>query len=308
LQTTPTARKFFFSRFQNRYQYFLTAPVDGIEKVTAVAIVVLADTYNVIRFRKLLESLLNEYLNSKSCNGVLRPFLMSHAASITNKPTAAQQSEAKLALIAPVHLLIEQLGLDSIAIWSAVLTRHQVVFYHPDPEVLSDFVRAAGCFGGWHRQSWTLLRPVCTDSAAELADLKSIPGGFIAGFVQNTTNVQNIADVFIDLTRNTVVISDKAKVGISLSKYHKSVADSFVQALETVKAHNASADADNQQDPAQVILKQVMLKTKELLDQVAACKGEDGTVTRESIRSKEIPQSIENFVLAVAQAEEFGRK
>jgi len=166
LHTASTLGTAFCSRFQAHWQYFLSAPVavKG-SKVVSVSIVLLADQYNVPKYEALLALLLKQYLSSPALSmvPVQQTFLSAYAAgkvAVDGEKWADAGFDARLSLIAPLHVLVEALGVEAVMLWVAVLCKQRVIVHHTKHDELALLVRAVPALGGWHRQRWSHLRPV----------------------------------------------------------------------------------------------------------------------------------------------------
>ncbi len=284
--------KFLTSRLGNTWQYFLSSSISQPgSSVTAVSLVVLTDVYNPPKFKALANVFLNAYKSDLRNASVVQPYLLAFA---TDKWTN-QTFDPRAAVIAPANKVIELLGVDVVAIWTAVLTKQRIVVHHPDPEFLAECVRSIPCIGAWHRQTWACIRPVCTPTALELADLKS-QGFYVAGFPsQAAEGMSDLWDLYVDLNARSVTINDKSKHHFTMSKYHKQMGEAFVKSIDT-----SSAEGKAPADPAQAAIKVIMMKTKELLDQLNQVKAAQGG----QITSAEaFPQSLADFFMDVANAE-----
>ena len=146
--------EFFVSKYQNTWQYFLSAPVDRqdpAKKVVSASIILLAEDLNVAKYNALLVLLLQHYLQSYSSVPVLQSYLSAYAAGKAAGPAQGETAplkwvdssfDARLSLIAPVHKLIDLVGIEAVLIWVAVLTKKRIVVYHPNAAVVSQLTRA----------------------------------------------------------------------------------------------------------------------------------------------------------------------
>jgi hypothetical protein len=301
LKNESIQSNFLISKLDTQWQYMLNAPiVEEGSKLTGVCVCILSDAYNPIKFNDLCTLLLKEYLTTKTSIPALQAYLNVYSkgkASCGDNGAFDDASyDPRRALIAPVHELLLAYGIEAIVIWVAVLSKKRIFVYHDKASDVIAAVRSILLLGGWHRQNFSVLRPLCTTSDTEMQDIGALPH-VVAGFTNpDVQSMTNNYDLFLDIPNKSFIIPDHAKKDFVMTKFHKQASESFLK----------SAEGKNDQ----AVIKAVAVKTKELIDQLTALKGEypDGKYIKfADIQNwtKELPPNMVNdtFLYNVAAAE-----
>jgi len=207
----------------------------------------------------------------------------------------AEHDNRRAFLASSIKHIIKLFGEDIILLWVALLTKKRVIVYADNLSVLLNVIRGLPLLV-WHRQNWNLLRPYVTFSKNEVADLVA-SGVFVAGFTDTAIRAQeSIYDIYVDVNSRSVYIPNHAKDEFVLSSYHQDLQNFLV----------ASAEDDGTTD--QTIIKNLSLKTKDLLTKLESLKVEDSTdhklyITMEGLQQHKIPAGMDRFLYAVASAE-----
>jgi len=292
-----------YSKFKDNWIYSLVAPIDSAKnpKVTSIGLCVLSEIFNPAKYQSLLEIFVKMYMEKNSpipiLEGYLSVFTRRKIESSSGNFIDADFDNRR-AFIAPIKELFELFGVESIVIWVAILLKKRIFVYCDKLSDLLALVRAFPLLGGWHRQNFDMLRPFMGLTATEITDLQTT-GVYVAGFTDsNCVNYKELYDLFIDISGQTCVIADHAKADFVLGKFHKDLAEGFL------------ACAQNNND--QVLIKEVALKTKELISnlQNLKTKQDDGQtyITLEHLSSQKLPPNMDKFFYNVAIAEGMGKK
>jgi len=162
--------------------------------------------------------------------------------------------------------LVQQLGQESIYLWSAVFCKKRIVMYSASTEKLIHAVRSVPLLT-WHRNStWQLLRPLVNlESTVELADLKT-SGPYIAGFTDSMVrNREELFEIFVDLDAATFTIAEHAQSDFMLCSVHKDVAKYLTEASST------GSPEDHQE-----MIKGLCVKTKNVVSKLESLKQDHG--------------------------------
>jgi hypothetical protein len=298
----PVTRTFRFSRFANVWHYILNMPLgeSGRTKVSAVTMVVLAKAYNPEKYEALLELFVKMYTASNSPLPVMQAYLsVFSSGKVATKVGEFDDSQfnSRRALISPVKSLIDIFGVEVVVIWVAMLLKKRVFVYCENLDQLLPLVRSFPLVGTWHRQDWDVLRPYCTLSDAEMAELTA-SGVYVAGFLDAACkDKKDMWDLHVDVPAKAFTIAEHAKNDFLLGRFHQQTGQEFAKS------------ADGQQD--QAIIKAIAVKTKELLTNIQSLRSEhdDGTyVTLEELSEKKLPPNMDKFLYNVARVEGFAKK
>lgn len=113
-----------------------------------------------------------------------------------------------------------------------MLLRKRIFVYSPKVSDLMSLIRVFPLLGAWHRQDFSILRPLVRLSEYELQDLSSA-GVYVAGFTDSAAvNKQDMYDVYIDVPARTFTYAEQAK---SKWQLHDAVVCVCVQRLEVLK-------------------------------------------------------------------------
>ncbi|GLH02860.1 Protein FAM45A [Gryllus bimaculatus] len=191
--------------------------------------------------------------------------------------------------------LINTFGLESILIYTALLLKKRIVVYHHSLEALLKWIRTFPVMM-WHRRNSDILFPWIDLVPEEIMDLKS-NSHYIAGTRDSTIGSRaDLFDVLVNLPAREITIAPHAKESMIMTKTHKDIAVFMVQL----------AERDNVQE--QQVIKEIADKTKELLNQLMSlatvCTTEGKRmVSIETLRERNLPPALDNFLFNLAVAE-----
>jgi hypothetical protein len=282
---------------------------------TKISLNIIVDSYNPPAHISLLETLTQIYIKNPNTTTLLQGYLnasSTNTISLHGFNWDLSKYDQRMALIQPTHNILIKFGVEAIIIYIAVLLKKKIFVTSNDSIELSNFVRSLVTFGGWHRKEAQInsLRPIIASlqNPLEFNDIKNT-SSVIAGIITPYTNIEryeSLWDVHVDLTNISVSVNNNAKQFFAMTKFHKQIADYFLNTLNDAKNTNKDTIDTNEGQLAlsQVIIKAVMLKTKEIVELANKCKGDDGKVSMSSIKEKElVPGNLEGFIYNVANAE-----
>jgi len=308
---------FIFTKYKTSWVYIQGA--DGKEAggggtMVWVAVVVSSTGFNPERYEALLRAMLNAATSTASGSGATTttttmttpspPKLLECFLSVQIKGryapggfVAADHDPRKALLVSDIKHLVPALGVEFIVVWTALLMKKRVAVYGAAVTDVLAAVRGLPALV-WHRQDWSgrLLRPwVTLDPDSQLAELEQA-GVFVAGFTDpGVRALPDLYDVLVDLDQRTVRVMDHAAPDFKMGAFHKDLATYLLQ---------AAADPDVS---AQAIIKEVAVRTKELLTKLAALRveHEDGNkyITLEGLQARKLPPNMDRFLYNVAGAE-----
>jgi hypothetical protein len=257
---------------------------------------VIASVFNPEKFQALLKVLTAQFLEASSPVPIMQSYLSVFTTGKAGSFVDAEY-DSRRALVSQVKKVFETFGLEAVVIWVAMLCKKRIFVYSDKLAELQVFIRTFPAMGAWHRQNFDLLRPFVTLSEVELKDLSGA-GVYVAGFTDpDAQNKREFYDLFLNLQSKSFVIPDHAKDSFILTKFHKTTAEGFLKVCES------STD--------QQVIKEIALKTKELLDNTASLRSEhpDGLyITLEELQQKKLPPNADKFLYGVALAEGFCKK
>jgi len=195
--------------------------------------------------------------------------------------------------------IIKMFGLHTILLWCALIMKKRIVVYSDNLELLLKIIRGIPLFV-WHRQDWEVLRPYVTMSTAQLEEL-SASGVYIAGFTDSSIKMKKeYYDLLIDVNARTITFPEHAAGDYKMGMFHKDLATFLV------------TNAENAQQTDQNIIKELALKTRDLLSKLALLKvkDEDGNeyVTWENLQERKLPPNMDRFLFSIANAEGMARR
>ena len=309
-----------FSKFGAQYLYQLSAPLDSAaaraRKVVGVSVGVLTGGigsagYFPAKYNELCKILLKAYTDADPPHSPI-PLMQIYLSVLTTNSYsgpfgsyAESSFDPRRAMIAPLKYLVQSFGAASIDIWIAMLLKKRVFVYHPRTSEVMNLVKIFPLLGAWHRQDVSLLRPLVTlSSPAEMADLTAA-GVYVAGLTDpDCINKKDMFDLCINAETKTFTWGaagagageDGRPPAFALTKFHRTTAEAFATAAAT--------------ETDQGMIKLVAQTTKEFLDKLAALKAEDpsGVISQEGLAAAGLPQSMQTWIYAVAQAEGLTKK
>jgi len=198
-------------------------------------------------------------------------------------------------LTSPLKDIVRLFGEEVILLWVAMLTKKRVIVYAEKLGILLKVIRAIPLLV-WHRQNWNILRPYVTLTQPEIADLTSA-GVYVAGFTDPALkSKENFYDIFVDINARSISVANHAKDQFVLGSFHQDLATYLVTAAEDESVND------------QALIKNLAMKTKDLLTKLEGLKVEDPEdhkmyISLESLQSRKLPPGSDRFLYNVGAAE-----
>ncbi|XP_065828241.1 DENN domain-containing protein 10-like [Oscarella lobularis] len=289
---------FTFGHFSKTWHYIHTTKVDESEvlpKVTYFSVVLLTKDFNPEKYQTLMSILASAYASSGSAAKLLEPYLKVLTTGQCTGQFQVKSYDVRRAYIAAsIKDFVNQFGVETILVYTALLLKKRVAVYHPRLPELLKITRALPVLV-WQRQNWNVLYPHVDIDEAELNDLKSM-STYVAGFTDPAVESRaELYDVFVNVPGNSISIASHAKESFGMGKIHKDIAMQMVQ--------QAADDSLSEQ----LFIKELAFKTKELVGNLKkmATVGDDGVagITLESLQARKLTPAMENFLFNLASAE-----
>jgi hypothetical protein len=284
---------FSFSKYQNNWLYIFTAPNAGQQlrgQVVAFSICLVTDNFHPEKYAALCKVLSAIYNASGDPVKVMEAYLNTFIDGKTDKFDGSAFEIKQSYLATSIKDIISLFEEDIVTIWSALLMKKRVAVFCEKLSALLKFIRAMPLLV-FHRQDWNVLRPWVGMNDLELRELSST-GVYVAGFTNPDikTNTQYY-DVLIDVTNRTVTVNDNVKEDFNKSSVHQELATYLA---ESSKDENV---------PDQAVIKELMVRTKNLLAKLESWKGDQPHITYKLLQQKKLPAGMDNFLFRVAAAE-----
>nr|CAD7590374.1 unnamed protein product [Timema genevievae] len=219
--------------------------------------------------------------------------LLGHFLSFATSKKCSELQSAPLNDL--TSKLVQTFGLESILIYTALLLKKRIIVYHHSLGSLLAWVRTFPSMMS-HRRGYDYLFPWVDLAQDEILELKSslwyIAGSRDSGIGSRT----DLYDVLVNVPAREITVAPHAKESMVMTKSHRDIAVFMVQLAgseEITELH---------------LIREIADKTKELLDQLrtlATVKTPEGKlmVSIESIREKNLPPALDNFLFNLAIAE-----
>ncbi|XP_065184747.1 DENN domain-containing protein 10-like [Sycon ciliatum] len=295
---------FSFGHFGRMWYYVLTVAAGDSEplaQVTHFTVIVHAKDFNPEKYQHLASILAETYRTTGNAARLLENYLSVVTRGVCSgvgdiEDFAVKSYDVRKAYIASsIKDVIQQLGIEAILVYTALLLKKRVAVYHPDIQQLLNIVRALPTLV-WHRQNWSIVYPHVHLVEDELEDLAST-SSYVAGFTDSSVESHaNLYDVFVNVAGGAITVAPHAKEAFGMGKIHKDIATRMVQCSE---------DEDMTD---QAMIKEIALKTKDLINNLKSLAVEDEetgepVVTPDALRGRKLTPAMENFLYHLASAE-----
>jgi len=172
--------------------------------------------------------------------------------------------------------------------------KKRIIVYCDNLSLLLKVIRGFPLFV-WHRQDWDVLRPLTNITDKQLEELRSV-GVYVAGFTDSGIKLKkDYYDVLVDITTRSISVAEHAQNDFKMGAFHKELATWLIQSSE------------NAEVPAQTVIKDLAMKTKDLVSKLQLLRVEDEEgnkhVTMENLASRQLPPFMDRFLFNVAVAE-----
>jgi len=299
--------QFTYSKFKNYWIYIFSQVVEkdpppptNLKRISVFSICLLRSVFNPEKFFVLSKLLATLYAST----GEPAKLLQCHLSVLTRgqfdagqlgKFVDSEYDNRRAFLVSSLKDIVRLFGEEVILLWVAMLTKKRVVVYAEKLGILLKVIRAIPLLV-WHRQNWNILRPYVTLTQPEIAEITAA-GVYVAGFTDSSLkSKESFYDIFVDINARTISVANHAKDQFVLGNFHQELA-SFLA---------SSAEDENVTD--QTLIKNLALKTKDILTKLESLKVEDPEdkklyITLEALQNRKLPPGMDRFLYNVAGAE-----
>jgi len=287
--------QFIWSKYKNQWIYIYThvnETKQTLPHLAAFSVAVLAGPtgFNPEKFQALCSLMANLYLTNGSPVKLLECYLSVFIRGKYESFNTADYDARRALLVTSIKDVIKMFGLEIILVWSAMLMKKRIVVYSSSLAVLLQIIRAFPLFV-WHRQDWNCLRPYVTMTEEQLAELRNA-GVYVAGVTDAGMKLkQEYYDLLVDVDSRSISYAEHAAGDFKMGTFHRDVATFLVQAGEAAETTSQS------------VIKDLAVKTKDLLNKLAQLRTEEGHITLASLQAQKLSPALAHFLYAVAIAE-----
>ncbi|XP_050574871.1 DENN domain-containing protein 10-like isoform X1 [Bombus affinis] len=275
-------------------------PKLSLEQVKQFALVLFAKDFNPRKYEVLSRVLSKMYCKTGKPTEILQLYL-----SVFTKGSCSTQENGTFVSDnfnshcftnnTNVREMIKTFELETILIYTALLLKKRIVVYHHSLEQLLKWI---GIFPALmkHRKVTDNLFPWVDLIDDELAELKGL-SHYIAGCRNSSISSRtDLFDLLVNIPAREITVASHAKESLTMTKTHKEIALFMIQLSE------------NQSYVESQIISEINDKTQDLLNQLkslAVVQGPDGRkmVSAQTLKEKNLPSAVENFLINLAVAE-----
>ncbi|XP_059488808.1 DENN domain-containing protein 10-like [Neocloeon triangulifer] len=294
---------FLYGRCGTLWYYIFTNESPDIAKLPKVrqfAICVWSSEFNPEMYEALSKVMANKYNRTGNNVLVLELYLAATTiGEIQDSDFSFSSKDFPQSMISQgstnIKEIISNFGLETILIYTAVLLKKRIIVYHHDMATLLKTVRSLPALVS-HRGLYSNIFPCVDLQKDEIFSLKSC-ANFVAGCRDANVASSDLFDVFVHLPATEISIAPSARESMSMTRAHKEIAFYLVQLSQ------------NENLSERQVVTAISTKTNDLLEQLrtlATTKTSDGKsmVTLDSLRAKNLPHGMENFLFNLAIAED----
>lgn len=299
--------QFTYSKFKNFWIYIYSQAVEkdppppsNLKRVSVFSLCLLRSVFNPEKYFALSKLLVSLYAST----GEPAKLLQCHLSVLTRGQFDAGQlgkfvdsefDNRRAFLVSSLKDIVRLFGEEVILLWVAMLTKKRVIVYAEKLGILLKVIRAIPLLV-WHRQNWNILRPYVTLTQPEIAEI-SAAGVFVAGFTDPALKSrENLYDLYVDINARSISVANHAKDQFVLGSLHQELAAALIAGAETEDVTD------------QTLIKNLAVKTKDLLTKLEGLRVEDTEdqklyITLESLQNRKLPPGMDRFLYNVAAAE-----
>ncbi|XP_049863152.1 putative DENN domain-containing protein 10 B isoform X1 [Schistocerca gregaria] len=294
---------FVFGRYGKNWYYINCTEVfesDNLPRLKQFALILWAKDLNPEKYETLCRILSKTYCKTGNPAVMLQLYLsvITRGSCTTeeNGTFLAKDFESRKNIPhTTLKELIQTFGLESILIYTGLLLKKRIIVYHHSLEALLKWIRTFPAMM-WHRKSNDILHPWVDNTPEEILDLKSNTY-YIAGCKDSAVCSRlDLFDLLVNLPAREITVAPHAKESMAMTKTHKDIAVFMVQLADQPNITEAQ------------MIRELAEKTRDLLQNLrslATVTTPDGKmmVSVETLREKNFPQALDNFLFNLAVAE-----
>ena len=296
---------FMFGHFLHVWYYFMNFKVDEgnpkFPKVTDFSVVILSKDFNPEKYRHMASIFGSTYLSQGTLVSILTHYLSVYTREeISSPPSNCDSFTVKNYSIKKAYVaccfkdVVSQFGIESILIYTALLLKRRVAVYAASLQNLLNVTRALPLFVV-HRMNWDILYPHMDLEEEELQTLSS-NATYIAGFTDSAIEGRTeLYDLFVNVSTGSISIAPHAKDMFNMTKLHKDIAMHLQECV------------DDQDFTDQATVKELSIKTKELISNTKSLAPPGEKLTLEVLRARKMTPAQETFLYTLAAMEGFAQ-
>lgn len=254
-------------------------------------------SFNPEKFSSLLNLLVHQYKVSADPTKVLEGYLSVNTTGKFTSPVGSFalgnfKDESVNRFPSVIKEMTGMLDNEIVLLWNAVLLKKRILIIAENTGRAIQIVRSLPLLA-WHRQDWSVLRPVIRDEPAHIEDLTSA-GVYIAGTVDESLSARSeMFDVIVTITpeQRRVNVTGHAQADMALCAFHKEVAKLMIASAEN--------DLQNEQNILEVVAK----KTGAILEQLRGLTDNGQRLTEAAINERVANKAAQQWLCRLATAE-----
>jgi hypothetical protein len=288
---------FIFTKFNADWVYIFSSSVDkDVPTVQSASICIATREFHPEKFSAMLPILMEQYRKAsgdpvKVLEGILSIYATgnySNAAGSFSMNNFAS-TDAIVASTTAMKELYQSLGMDFIILWNSLLLRKRIlVVANKVPKLLS-VIRCLPLLA-WHRQDWSILRPIIGDEAECMEDIRT-SGVYIGGTVDPMlASKTDDFDVIYNIDSAHVEVLAHAVVDMKMCSVHKET----IALIDEVASQGGTSED---------ITKAIARKTASIISQLRSIVPEGGKLTESIIREKVSNEATMRWLVRLSSAE-----
>jgi len=292
-QQTP----FIYFKLKNEWIYALTMPTlkDVLPDVENASVCIICRSFNPEKYYALSQILFEQYSGTGDPTKLLEGFLSVHTTGNfsnlagTFDMTSYKDTDAytRISMLSELNTM---LGVEMVLLWNAVLLKKRIlIISSEDSGKLFSVVRSLPQLV-WHRQDWSMLRPLVRAEEPHLEDLQTC-GVFIAGTLDTALGAKSeLYDVVLSLDERRVNVTKHAQLEMKMCSVHREMAALLADASE--KNYNDSQ-----------IIKIISTKTVEVLTQLRGLAPSGDKLTEDLVNNSVTNPIAQQWLIRFAVSE-----
>jgi len=292
---------FMYSKFQDVNLYTCTQVLkQPLNQVTSFSICLCSKDYFPQMYQQCVQLLAKVYYESSfDPIQLLQVYISVFGSGKYKNDFVSTQFDKRKSKIGQVQLLADLFQEEDFCrIWTAVLLRKRVLIYSEKISELMAIVDACPSLC-WHRANAkqeynNFIRPfVNLSSEVEVRDLENM-GVFIAGIMTEAKNIRY--DLFVDISRREVTVSEQAANDFKLTKIHRDMYNAVKSELEEQERSNKPSN--------QGLIKVIATSTMDIIGKLKAIKeSNQGVLNIEIFKAVSKQPDTQRFLYNIALAE-----